>query len=189
MKNYLWTWCKVCSGTSLTSMMVSPAWIDIPAACMNHYKRMGKTDVIYLQVTEFELDITCSVYKFGCVLYIAHKIHFTKDQKDYQYVQHYIINCNRRKVTWLLPGSEAHKVLRETLTNPTNVKTLKMLSHGMHTGTLENLHSLILAYAHKRLDFDPPGYNARVMLAIIDHNRNIGRGVQKGKRNKHYLQH
>lgn len=77
-------------------------------------------------------------------------------------------------------GSAAHDVLRKALTDPTNVSTLRMLSHGMHTGTLENMHSLILAYAPKRLDFDVEGYNARVKLAIIDHNRNTGRAVQKG---------
>jgi hypothetical protein len=55
-----------------------------------------------------------------------------------------------------------------------------MLNHGMHTGSLENLHSLILAYAPKRLDFDPPGYLSRVQLAIIDHNRNVGRATIKG---------
>lgn len=55
-----------------------------------------------------------------------------------------------------------------------------MLNHGLHTGSLENLHSLILVYAPKRLDFDPDGYNARVKLAIIDHNYNTGRKYAKG---------
>ena len=50
----------------------------------------------------------------------------------------------------------------------------------MHTGTLENVHSLILTYAPKRLDFDVAGYNARVHLAFIDHNRNVNRAIKKG---------
>ena len=86
----------------------------------------------------------------------------------------------RRKIPWLTADSPAHTVLRKALTDPTNTNTVKMLSHGMHTGTLESMHSLILAYAPKRLDFDVEGYNARVKLAIIDHNRNRGRGVEKG---------
>ena len=55
-----------------------------------------------------------------------------------------------------------------------------MLNHGQHTGRLENLHSLILAYAPKRLDFDPPYYHARVQLAIIEHNWNVQRDTLKG---------
>lgn len=88
-----------------------------------------------------------------------------------------------------MPRSEAHKVLQDAVNNPANLKTLRMLNHGMHTGTLENVHSLILAYAPKRLDFDPPGYNARVKLAVIDHNRNVGRGVLKGMCNNDCFQH
>ena len=62
------------------------------------------------------------------------------------------------------------------------MSALRLPNHGMHTGNLENLHSLILAYAPKRLDFDPPGYRARVQLAIIDHNRNVGRATEIGTR-------
>lgn len=85
-----------------------------------------------------------------------------------------------RKVPWLKPDSPAHKVLINTICAPKNIKTLRMLNHGQHTGSLENLHSLMVSYAPKRTDFDPPGYIARVQLAIIDHNENISRPVQKG---------
>ena len=84
-----------------------------------------------------------------------------------------------RKVEWVTPGSEALRVFTDTLTAQRK-NTLRMLSHGQHTGALENLHSLILAYAPKRLDFDPPGYQARVKLAIIEHNSNTGRALQTG---------
>ena len=81
---------------------------------------------------------------------------------------------------WLEAGDQGHQVLQEMLDKPKVLSTLRMLNHGLHTGALENLNSLILVYAPKRLDFDPPGYNARVQLAIIDHNRNVGREALKG---------
>ena len=56
-----------------------------------------------------------------------------------------------------------------------------MLNHGMHTGSLESLHALILAYAPKLLDFDPPGYQARVQVAIMDHNHNYQRKLRLGE--------
>lgn len=79
------------------------------------------------------------------------------------------------------PGSPAQKVLSDHLEKLRTVKTLKMLNHGMHTGSLESLHALILAYAPKLLDFDPPCYNARIQLAIIDHNHNYERKYRLGK--------
>ena len=51
----------------------------------------------------------------------------------------------------------------------------------MHTGSLESLHALILAYAPKLLDFDPPGYQARVQVAIMDHNHNYQRKLRLGE--------
>lgn len=80
----------------------------------------------------------------------------------------------------MTPGSPAHKVLTDVLGAPRNLKTLRLLNHGQHTGALENLHSLILAYAPKRTDFDPPSYRARVKLAVIDHNCNVGRQILTG---------
>lgn len=82
---------------------------------------------------------------------------------------------------WLLPGSPAQKVLVDQLNDKRTTNTLNMLNHGQHTGSLESLHALMLAYAPKRLDFDPPGYRARTKLSMIDHNHNYDRGVQQCK--------
>ena len=81
---------------------------------------------------------------------------------------------------WLTPDSAAHRVLTNALESPRLLKTLRLLNHGQHTGALENLHSLILAYAPKRTDFDPPSYRMRIKLAVIDHNRNVGRQILTG---------
>lgn len=85
-----------------------------------------------------------------------------------------------RKVLWLKAGSEAHNVLCKVLGQPRMLNTLRMLNHGQHTGSLENLHSLILAYAPKRIDFDPSSYRTRVKLAVIDHNTNVQRDILTG---------
>lgn len=87
-----------------------------------------------------------------------------------------------RKTLWLQPEDPAHRVLLNALNKPKTLQSLRLLNHGLHTGTLENLHSLILVYAPKRLDFDPPGYQARVKLAILDHNHNVSRGSKKGEK-------
>lgn len=81
---------------------------------------------------------------------------------------------------WLNPGSPAHNVLVRVLTDKRRLKTMRLLNHGQYTSTLENLHSVILAYAPKRFDFDPISYNTRVRLAIIDHNVNVTRAALKG---------
>lgn len=82
---------------------------------------------------------------------------------------------------WLCPGDEAHKVLVAYLTNKNFISQLKQVAHGTHTGSLESLHSLMLAYASKRIDFDPESYEARVALSIMDHNENVGRKQVTGK--------
>jgi hypothetical protein len=60
-----------------------------------------------------------------------------------------------RKALWITPGEPAHEVLVRLLADSRRISGLRLLNHGMHTGKLENLHSLILAHAPKRLDFDP----------------------------------
>ena len=86
-----------------------------------------------------------------------------------------------RRAAWLTSGSPAHQILVSALTCERRLTTLRLLNHGMHTGYLESLHSLMLTYAPKRLDFDPVGYRARTQLAIVDHNSNVGRDICKGK--------
>lgn len=81
---------------------------------------------------------------------------------------------------WLTPGSPPHKVLVAHLTSPQFLSQVRQMAHGTHTGALEVLHSSMLAYAPKRLDFDPASYNARIQLAVIDHNENVERPEKLG---------
>lgn len=87
-----------------------------------------------------------------------------------------------RAIKWLSPGDPAHTVLTNWLNKPATTRNLRLLAHGIHTSQLENLHSLILKYAPKRLDFDPPAYDGRVRLAILDHNENVARKAQIGEK-------
>lgn len=96
---------------------------------------------------------------------------------SYHKYQDYLYSDIERKAVWLTLGEPAHDLLVKHLQS--RLRTLRMLNHGMHTGRLENLHSLILTYAPKRLDFEPPGYRARVLLAVIEHNCNVRRAPLK----------
>ena len=81
-------------------------------------------------------------------------------------------------VQFLQPGSPAHLVLTEHLHSKPFLSQLSLASLGYHTGKLEVLHSMMLAYVPKRIDFDSPSYEGRVQLEFIDHNENVGRPVQ-----------
>ena len=81
---------------------------------------------------------------------------------------------------YLLPGSEAHEVLVEHLHSETFLRQLRLAAHGLHTGQLEVLHSMLLTYVSKRIDYDPAAYRGRIQLAILDHNENCERGVIMG---------
>lgn len=94
------------------------------------------------------------------------------------------MNCcseERRTVQWLKAGDPAHQVLIEYLTSKNFLDQIAQAAHSSHTGTLESLHALMLAYAPKRLDFDPRSYEGRIKLAIMDHNENVQRGVKLGE--------
>lgn len=118
----------------------------------------------------FACNDCCCVCDNYCCVCKNQTINYACDCREFQ-----------RKVLWLTPGDAAHQVLCKLLAEPRTLQTLRMLNHGQHTGSLENLHSLILSYAPKRLDFDPPSYRMRVQLAVIDHNSNVGRQKETGK--------
>ena len=86
-----------------------------------------------------------------------------------------------RDVQFLQSNDPAHKVLVEHIQSKPFMEQLNLCTHGVHTGKLEVLHSMFLAYVSKRIDYDPPSYNARVQLAVLDHNENCSRKPIIGK--------
>lgn len=87
-----------------------------------------------------------------------------------------------RQVQFLQAGDPAHKVLVEHLRSKAFMDQLSLCTHGVHTGRLEVLHSMFLAYVSKRVDYDPSSYNARIQLAVMDHNENCSRRPVLGEK-------
>ncbi|KAJ8017870.1 hypothetical protein HOLleu_44466 [Holothuria leucospilota] len=69
----------------------------------------------------------------------------------------------------------AHQALVKVVLNKRLLNDMKHLAEFMHTGALEVFHNVVLKYAPKRLDFDFPYMSARLKLAALDHNYNVGR--------------
>ena len=76
---------------------------------------------------------------------------------------------------WLKSGSAAHNALRTVVLQDTLLRDIKKLDGFHHTGSLEVFHSLLLKYCPKRQHFSYDGMQARIELAILDHNYNTQR--------------
>ncbi|KAJ8049501.1 hypothetical protein HOLleu_02272 [Holothuria leucospilota] len=76
---------------------------------------------------------------------------------------------------WLKPESPAHVALQDVVLNPTILRDLEQLVHACHTGALEVFHSVVLKYCPKRLEFGYEHMQARMHLAVLDHNHNLNR--------------
>ena len=88
------------------------------------------------------------------------------------------------QIQWLERDSPAHRVLCEHIRSENFLSQLRLAAHGQHTGKLEVLHSMMLAYAPKRIDFEPSAYNGRIKISVLDHNENVQRPIKTGKRGK-----
>lgn len=99
------------------------------------------------------------------------------------YHEHYVVffRGEDERLPFLTAGDEAHKVLITHLQSSNFLKQLAQCTHGQHTGRIEVLHSMFLAYVSKRVDYDPPSYCGRIQLAILDHNENCNRPPIIGK--------
>ncbi|XP_071852672.1 uncharacterized protein [Apostichopus japonicus] len=80
-----------------------------------------------------------------------------------------------RRKRWLVDGSPAHNAPNKIILSKRLLNDLKYLAEFMHTGALEVYHNVVLKYAPKRLEFDYPYMSARLKLAAMDHNHNVGR--------------
>ena len=81
----------------------------------------------------------------------------------------------QRSKKWLRSGSLVHTTLKNIVCNKTLLRDIKMLTGFHHTGALEVFHSLLLKYCPKRQHFSYIGMQARIELAILDHNYNTNR--------------
>ena len=81
----------------------------------------------------------------------------------------------QRSKKWLKSGSVAHNALRSVVLQDRLLRGIKKLNGFHHTGSLEVFHSLLLKYCPKRQHFSCDGMQARIELAILDHNYNTDR--------------
>jgi diphthamide synthase subunit DPH2 len=58
------------------------------------------------------------------------------------------------------------------------INQLKHCKYYVHTGMLESYHNLCLVYSPKRIVYSYTGMVLRTILAILDHNNNVGRKVK-----------
>ena len=68
-----------------------------------------------------------------------------------------------------------HSTLKNVVCKKNLLWDIKMLTSFQHTGALEVLHSLLLEYCPIRQHFSYKGVQARIELAILDHNYNTKR--------------
>ena len=80
--------------------------------------------------------------------------------------------CSKK---WLRSRSLVHTTLKNIVYNKNLLRDIKMLTGFHHTGALEVFHSLLLKYCPKRQHFSYIGMQARIELAILDHNHNTNR--------------
>ena len=81
----------------------------------------------------------------------------------------------QRSKKWLRSGSLVHRTLRNIVHDKNLLRDIKKLTRFHHTGSLEVFYSSLLKYCPKRQHFSYLGMQARLELAILDHNYNTDR--------------
>ena len=87
----------------------------------------------------------------------------------------------QREIMWLKDGSAEHQVLQAVANDKKLLTDMDKLSEFRHTGGLENFHSLLLKWAPKRIHFFYAGMRARIQIASLYHNHNVGRQQARTK--------
>ena len=102
--------------------------------------------------------------------------HTFKSNKLYKKCDHGTLSkeeAKRRK--WIKKGTPAFIELEKVVCDEKYLKDMPQLAGADHTGNVEVFNSVLLAYAPKRIEFDHRYMDARVKLAVLDFNENIGR--------------
>ena len=66
-----------------------------------------------------------------------------------------------------------HEALQKVLSGQNLVKDIKNLLKACKTAELEAFYGMLLKYHSKKQEFDQCARQARLQLAILDHNNNI----------------
>lgn len=86
-----------------------------------------------------------------------------------------------RNKRWIEPGSPANVALRDIVRDKRLVKKIPYYFNCRSTAALENFQNLILKYTSKQYSYTPPVYNARNLIAALDHNSNCDRDISRKK--------
>ena len=87
-----------------------------------------------------------------------------------------ILRKQTLKKEWIDKKSvAAYDCIEKIILDPKILKDMVHLVEPYHNGSLEVFHSLINVYATKSQKFDFNTMNARVEIAVLDHNSNVGR--------------
>ena len=108
--------------------------------------------------------------------HITNKHTFKTQHPKYPKCQHKPLPKEKSKrKKWIKKFTPAYNVIEKVILDSKNLKDMEHLTKPYHTGSLEVFHSLINSYATKRQEFELNVMDARVKLAVIDHNNNVYR--------------
>ena len=114
--------------------------------------------------------------KCGNLLHVINKHRFKRVHPKYPKCQHKTYTKRESlKKKWFVKDSVAYDALERVIMDKKTLKDMGQLVNPLHTGSLEVFHSLINSYASKRNHFELNVMDARIKLAILDHNCNISR--------------
>lgn len=76
---------------------------------------------------------------------------------------------------WIRPDSESYNALKKIVLAKDFPKDLQHAKHFVHTGRLESYHNVRIKYMPKRIHLKYSGMHMRSIIAILDHNSNVGK--------------
>ena len=85
-----------------------------------------------------------------------------------------ILRSSHSKRSRLIKKNVAYYCIKKIILDPKILKDMVHLVELYHTGSLEVFQSLINVYATKSQEFDFNAMNARVEIAVLDHNNDVG---------------
>lgn len=108
--------------------------------------------------------------------HITNKHTFPSKYEKYKKCAHKKFSKEKVKRTkWIKKSSVAYDAIEKVVLDKRNLKDMEQLTEPFHTGSLEIFHSLLNSYASKRYEFELNVMDARVKLAVLDHNCNVNR--------------
>ena len=79
------------------------------------------------------------------------------------------------KKKWIPKLTPAYEAINSVVNKKAYLTDMVHLTNAHHTGNLEVFRSLVNSYAPKRKELELNVQDARVKLAILDHNTNVGK--------------